>query len=180
MCRKLYANQKLPKNAAKEPKNAKKDPNNDPTFYYQCLMCKSKTSPGSSIPEFDTSEELRAHLAVIHFKNYLKNQIRVSQQKNPNCPYTNCDFLATEKTFVIEHFNILHKPEKLEIWNYQHLIYTVLLKKCFKCFLGPFETEDELLIHIGLHHNDLVDSWIKKLTVEKTLEPIRGKVSCQF
>ena len=177
MCRNLYANQKLPKNAAKEPKNAKKDSKNDPTFYYQCLMCKSKTSQGLSIPEFDTSEELRAHLAVIHFKNFLKNQIRVNQQKFPNCPYTNCDFVAEEKTFLIEHFNIQHKPEKLELSTFDD---TVLLKKCFKCFLGPFETEDELLIHIGLHHNDLVDSWIKKLTVEKTLEPIRGKVSCQF
>ena len=118
MCRKLYANQKL-------PKNAKKDPKHDPTFYYQCLMCKNKTSQGLSIPEFDTSEELRAHLAVIHFKNFLKNQVRVSQQKNPNCPYTNCDFLATEKTSVIEHFNIQHKPEKLELSTFDE---NVLLK----------------------------------------------------
>lgn len=168
ICRNLYAAQKL-------PKKAKKDPKNDPTFYYQCLMCKNKTSQDLSIPEFDTSEELRAHLAVFHFKTFLKNQIRVSQQKYLNCPYTNCDFLATEKTFVIEHFNNLHKPEKLELSTFDE---NVLLKKCYKCFLGPFETEDDLLIHIGLHHNDLVDSWIKKLAMEKTLEPIRGKVTC--
>ena len=40
-------------------------------------------------------------------------------------------------------------------------------------FLGPFDSQDDLLTHIGNAHGDMVDVWVKKLTLTKTLEPLK-------
>ena len=43
----------------------------------------------------------------------------------------------------------------------------------FFYFLGPFDSQDDLLTHIGNAHGDMVDVWVKKLTLTKTLEPLK-------
>jgi hypothetical protein len=112
---------------------------------------------------------LRAHLAVNHFKNFLVNEIKTSIKQYPYCPFQNCDFLAEKMAIVVEHFNVSHKPEVCDFDS----VTEILCRKCSKCFLGPFESQDDLLTHIGTAHGEMVDVWVTKLTLTKTLEPLK-------
>ena len=112
---------------------------------------------------------MRAHLAVNHFKNFLVNEIKTSIKQYPYCPFQNCDFLAEKMAIVVEHFNVSHKPEVCDFDS----VTEILCRKCSKCFLGPFESQDDLLTHIGTAHGEMVDVWVNKLTLTKTLEPLK-------
>ena len=70
---------------------------------------------------------------------------------------------------VVEHFNQSHKPEVCDFDS----VTEILCRKCSKCFLGPFESQDDLLTHIGTAHGEMVDVWVNKLTLTKTLEPLK-------
>ena len=108
-------------------------------------------------------------MAVNHFKNFLVNEIKTSIEQFPYCPFQNCDFLAVEMATVVEHFNISHKPEVFD----SDSVTEILCRKCSKCFLGPFESQDDLLTHIGTAHGEMVEVWVTKLTLTKTLEPLK-------
>ena len=136
--------------------------------FFQCLCCKNNIT-SVLIPEFDSQEELLSHLAVHHFKNFLVKEITDSIRQYPYCPHQNCDYLANNMPNIEEHFNLSHKSDILDKDN----IESTLLKKCSKCFLGPFDSQDDLLQHIGLQHGEVVHTWVKKLTLTKTLEPLR-------
>ena len=51
--------------------------------------------------------------------------------------------------------------------------YSVINRKCSKCFQGPFTTHEGLLFHIGINHGDLIDNLLKKFNLTQTLQPIR-------
>ena len=84
---------------------------------------------------------------------------------------------------VVEHFNLSHKPEVCDFDS----VTEILCRKCSKCFLGPFESQNDLLTHIGTDHGEMVDVWVTKLgspklTLTKTLEPLKKviKISATF
>ena len=77
-------------------------------------------------------------------------------------------------SLVENHFNESHKPEAFDFGSYENVLET-LSRKCHNCFLGPFETIDDLLTHIGIKHGEMVNVWVKKLTLSKTLNSLRKK-----
>ena len=107
--------------------------------FFQCLLCKTNNGPELS-PKFDNQEELLSHLAIHHFKNFLVKDITDSILQYPYCPYHNCDYLANNMPNIEEHFNLSHKSDILDKDNIQ----STLLKKCFKCFLDPFDSQEDL------------------------------------
>ena len=108
--------------------------------FFQCLCCKNKNV--LSQVDFDTIEDLRAHLAVHHFKNFLVNEIKTGIKQFPYCPFQNCDFLARDMKIVMEHFNLDHKPEVFD----SSKVDDILSRKCSKCFFGKYFKDG----HFGL------------------------------
>ena len=74
---------------------------------------------------------------------------------------------------VVEHFNLSHKPEVCDFDS----VTEILCRKCSKCFLGPFESQDDLLTHIGMAHGEMVDVCLTKRTLTKTLEPLKKVIN---
>ena len=101
------------------------------------------------------------------------SDVQNSIYQYPYCPHQNCDYLAKNMSNIMEHFNSSHKPlvrySILDVDN----IKSTLLKKCYKCFLGPFDSQGDLLQHIGVQHQEMVETWVKKLGLTKTLEPLK-------
>ena len=77
---------------------------------------------------------------------------------------------------VVKHFNVVHEPE---VCNFDS-VTEILFRKCLKCFLGPFESQDDLLTHIGMAHGEMVDVWVTKLTLTKTLDPLKKVCNSNF
>ena len=70
---------------------------------------------------------------------------------------------------VVGHFNIAHKPEVCDFDS----VTEILCRKCSKCFLGPFESQDDLLTHIGMAHGQIIEVFITELALTKTLDPLK-------
>ena len=136
-------------------------------IFFQCQCCFIKT--GRPSIDFETTDELRAHLAVNHFQNFLLNEIKTNIKQYPYCPFQNCDFLAEKMATVMEHFNLVHKPEVCDFDS----VTEILCRKCSKCSLGPFESQDDLLTHIGMAHGEMIEVWITKRALIKTLDPLK-------
>ena len=97
------------------------------------------------------------------------NEIKTNIKQYPYCPFQNCDVLAEKMATVMEHFNLVHKPE---VWDFDS-VTEVLCRKCPKCSLGPFESQEDLLTHIGMAHCQMVEVLITKLALTKTLDPLK-------
>ena len=71
----------------------------------------------------------------------------------------------------------MHYPKVLDIDG----INEILSRKCSKCYLGPFNLQEDLLAHIGLRHGEMVEAWAKKVgfdnltyaRLDKTQEPLK-------
>ena len=77
--------------------------------------------------------------------------------------------MAEKMATVVEHFNLSHKPEVCDFDS----VTEILCRKCLKCFLGPFESQDDLLTHIGVAHGEMIDVWVTNLKLTKTLDPLK-------
>ena len=154
--------------AAKNPTISQHQPEEQPKEYFQCLMCKSGKSREMN---FRSVKDLRVHLAIHHFKDLLKREIDINLQKFPICPYPNCDALFNRENLVVEHYKMSHKfsyPGSEECH-----------RKCNhnQCFMGPFDSFEDLLTHHELEHGTLVNEMVKKLKLEATLKPIRCEIT---
>ena len=80
---------------------------------FQCLCCKNEIENDSPQVEFDSIQELRAHLAVNHLQEYFLKHIRTG----PICPYKNCNFHAENYPTILAHYRKDHRPDAVKLPN---------------------------------------------------------------
>lgn len=151
--------------AAKNPTISQYQPDEQLKEYFQCLMCKSSKTREMNFREV---KDLRVHLAVHHFKELLRRDVELSLDKFPICPYTNCESMFNKKELVLQHYSIAHKAT--------YPGSEVCHRKCLDCFMGPFDSFEDLLTHHELKHAKYVDEMVKKLKLEATLKPIKNEI----
>ena len=76
---------------------------------------------------------------------FLINEIQTDVMEDPFCPYLNVSCMYPENyqnmSKIHEHFNEAHFPEVFDMAAFN--------KKCYKCFFGPIDSEEEYLTHIA-------------------------------
>ena len=134
---------------------------------FQCLCCKINNDKNlENLVDFDTVEELCAHLAVTHLQNFIISDLKNSDTKNDKtktCKFMNEKYLSLNMVTV----------EEQELHMKSHSVQSIEI--CPKCYQGPFGSQNELLSHIGFYHKEMVENWVGKLNpkLNKTLEPIQ-------
>ena len=129
-------------------------------IFYQCQWCCRTT---------DSRTELLAHIAVHHLKNYLQIEIKNRINQFPFCPHPNCGHSTTNISNIVEHYKVMHYPKVLDIDG----INETLSRKCSKCFVGPYDSQANLLKHIAIKHGKVVEAQVRKHKFASTLEPLR-------
>ena len=167
----IFDNTNNPKKTQSTPGatgNAPEKPKAETETYYQCLCC--NTAPSKRV-EFSNINELRAHLAVNHFKSFLTHDLQEEMKSFPVCPWQNCKFFCQKLSDVEEHFHLIHKEGKFNVND---------LWKCNICYLGPFDSDNDLVHHLGWNHGEKIEKWAEKLNLKKTLLPQTRKLDEPF
>ena len=133
---------------------------------FECEVCKKNGL--SQMLRFSKIGALRFHVATKHFKNLILTDLKSTIEKYPKCPWPKCSAMYTNLKLLKDHFALYHKDEDFDTQA------QLMINKCPEvlCNQGPFNTFDNLLLHLSYNHPQMVDKYLQRLDLETTLTPL--------